>query len=596
MVTSDRTNLVSDINDMLVKAGEEPPLVKHHSMPDLVSGQDLSQREKIVKEIFETEETYVKYLEILVNVFYKPLVVLSKASMGKRVLKEKAIKAIFSNVEQILALNKMLLGDMRSKKPMGETFKTLAPCLIMYTSYVNNYNTAFAEYTKNLNKKPRFSSFLKEQHESGKCEGYFFKDLLILPIQRIPRYKMLIEELLKCTDPNHSEHKQLKESLASLSNIASSINEKKREDEALPILKELQSKIGAKHPEFIQPYRKFIREKTVYISCPTQFFVKEKFAAYLLSDVLVLIQSSDSSKMYFLYFAVAHLHTFDETSKDIHLEVPYHGSRTHYSIHFDNTKDSSAWHNDVNNCINQIHTNLSTKGIYRFGEAKDSRVKLRNNIRVDIKNFEGVKIRMPEYSQKVANLTRQLNGLEEEMRKLMAKIATVQQELDAETQSLNSNQRAENNSYDNIHKVLPQLQECDKTLFTGLNQEMSVFLEIFGEAPCLNNEHQLVIEWGRTQRKYSNNSIFTMEYTQWSPVLVGDFVKHISTDQFNLEKYNDHFRNMSGTELGQCVDKSILLSLGLSSKDAEYMASKIKEIATSQTRRVRCSFKRDFDN
>lgn len=48
---------------------------------------------------------------------------------------------------------------------------------------------------------------------------------------------------------------------------------------------------------------------------------------------------------------------------------------------------------------------------------------------------------------------------------------------------------------------------------------------------------------------------------------------------------------MSGTELGQCVDKSVLFKMGIDSKDAEYLASKVKEMATSQTRSKCVAFK-----
>ena len=49
---------------------------------------------------------------------------------------------------------------------------------------------------------------------------------LIMPIQRIPRYVLLLSDLLKFTDPTHPDHKNLTEAVAKVEGVARFINEK----------------------------------------------------------------------------------------------------------------------------------------------------------------------------------------------------------------------------------------------------------------------------------------------------------------------------------------------------------------------------------
>eukprot|EP00966_Prymnesium_polylepis_P020165 465028-Prymnesium_polylepis.1 len=50
-------------------------------------------------------------------------------------------------------------------------------------------------------------------------------NLLIQPVQRVPRYKLLLEQLLKLTPADHPDHAPTKDSLAAISRLAVGVNE-----------------------------------------------------------------------------------------------------------------------------------------------------------------------------------------------------------------------------------------------------------------------------------------------------------------------------------------------------------------------------------
>lgn len=72
--------------------------------------------------------------------------------------------------------------------------------------------------------------------------------LLITPVQRIPRYKLLLEDVIKNTPDAHSDKRSLREALAQIDAVAWHINDQLREhDNALKMIdiqKSLQGRVS----------------------------------------------------------------------------------------------------------------------------------------------------------------------------------------------------------------------------------------------------------------------------------------------------------------------------------------------------------------
>ena len=91
-------------------------------------------------------------------------------------------------------------------------------------------NKAFEQFLLEVKKSPR--------HTQMDLSGY-----LIQPIQRIPRYVLLLSDLLKFTEPSHPDYPLLEEALAKVQKIAKDINETKREDENMRKIVAIQRSI-----------------------------------------------------------------------------------------------------------------------------------------------------------------------------------------------------------------------------------------------------------------------------------------------------------------------------------------------------------------
>jgi hypothetical protein len=70
--------------------------------------------------------------------------------------------------------------------------------LMLYRKYLANYNTA-NRTLKLLGEDKKFQAWLldTEAKNAEQLSGTSLSSLLIQPVQRIPRYRMLLEELLK---------------------------------------------------------------------------------------------------------------------------------------------------------------------------------------------------------------------------------------------------------------------------------------------------------------------------------------------------------------------------------------------------------------
>lgn len=66
-----------------------------------------------------------------------------------------------------------------------------------------------------------------------------FDDLLIKPVQRIPRYMLFIKDLLKYTTVTHPDHTQLSEALEEMTALAVKVNENEKKSHLLHQLREL---------------------------------------------------------------------------------------------------------------------------------------------------------------------------------------------------------------------------------------------------------------------------------------------------------------------------------------------------------------------
>lgn len=83
----------------------------------------------------------------------------------------------------------------------------------IYVDYGVNYETGIKMFLLARNNSKEFAQWLRDQRGNELLD---VESCLITPIQRIPRYKLLIEQLLKETPAEHPDFANLQSALAKI--------------------------------------------------------------------------------------------------------------------------------------------------------------------------------------------------------------------------------------------------------------------------------------------------------------------------------------------------------------------------------------------
>jgi len=179
--------------------------------------------------------------------------------------------------------------------PIGEIINQIIPFFKIYTVYVNGYDVALSMIDEEREKKNSdFDKFLIDIEN----EGTLFQSYLVLPIQRPPRYVLLLKELVKFTPVDHPDYSYLEKSLTTLEEVASSINKKKADSESQFQVKVVMSSLVGSDEDTrkkIQriggvPWRRYMFEDE--IQCNINDRKKQSYHVFCFNDLLVFTRRS----------------------------------------------------------------------------------------------------------------------------------------------------------------------------------------------------------------------------------------------------------------------------------------------------------------
>lgn len=213
-------------------------------------------------EIVDTEKSYYHNLNLIYNYYYNPLMKLAERSP---ILKRDEIKNVFSNIlkvressSTVLEMLKKRMSVWQKKNQMiGDVFIKIMDrsLLVPYVRYIQTYDEIREYRNVLLQENAEFKKYLSLVTLLPPLEGKTFDDLMINPVQRIPRYLMLLDGLLKLTKSSHADHFNLINAKRLLSNFAEYINESIANDN---IMNKLSSRLISYRSLPFNPDRKLL--------------------------------------------------------------------------------------------------------------------------------------------------------------------------------------------------------------------------------------------------------------------------------------------------------------------------------------------------
>jgi hypothetical protein len=120
----------------------------------------------------------------------------------------------------------------------------------------------FDEFARLTSKNKNFAKFLLAQKQRPECRKLDLEAFLIKPVQRICKYPLLFRELIKYTRITHPDHDAIMRAASKLEEIATYVNEKRREAETRSRMVEIGKSFGSSDFVVLVPGRYLIREFT----------------------------------------------------------------------------------------------------------------------------------------------------------------------------------------------------------------------------------------------------------------------------------------------------------------------------------------------
>ncbi|XP_065064611.1 uncharacterized protein LOC135690843 isoform X3 [Rhopilema esculentum] len=186
------------------------------------------KRVKVIEEIFETERKYISCLDTVDKVFKVPM-------LDGGIAQEKDVNALFPSclstikechswfMEQLE--NRMKsddwsggIGDILGKMagPLKENL------LNVYTDYVNAFPKSISTFSKCTRASHKFRKFIEDCY--CRSDNLDLPSYLITPVQRLPRYVLLLRQLSKYTNEDHPDNGSIKTALLQMEELITSLN------------------------------------------------------------------------------------------------------------------------------------------------------------------------------------------------------------------------------------------------------------------------------------------------------------------------------------------------------------------------------------
>ncbi|KAL7719233.1 Rho/RAC guanine nucleotide exchange factor [Entamoeba marina] len=310
----------------------------------------MSYRQRILNEMVESEYTYVMGLKICSKFYKDPL-----------------YKKRFDDVNRI---NQKLLQDLNEllnhvngkslDTDLGEALCNFVPLLNVYKLYVGNTESQHDALDKLESNKGFKKLCSKLQSKINIGHALNLRAYLITPVQRLPRYKLLLEDLIRNTEEDHCDYERLKNALEKVKSINVTVNKSVDVHARQEKLVEISKKIKG-YDQLIQPTRYYIHDGEL-----TKITKKGKSTRhfFLFNDIIMYTKKSPDMTIKFSTDIVSVMIT-DDSNISFNILSP---SKS-FTMLCKNEEDKREWINQIVDAINnqqQLQTATQQKRSVKY--------------------------------------------------------------------------------------------------------------------------------------------------------------------------------------------------------------------------------------
>uniref|UniRef100_A0A9J7Y6Y9 Vav guanine nucleotide exchange factor 1 n=1 Tax=Cyprinus carpio carpio TaxID=630221 RepID=A0A9J7Y6Y9_CYPCA len=197
--------------------------------PETQQKVEVDKRSCCLQEIRQTEEKYTNTLESILQHFLKPL---------QPFLQPVDIENIFINIQDLAKTHRSLLHELQESilhlraENLYQIFIDYKERLLLYGRYCSQVEGATKHLDKITSTKEDVKMKLEECSMRANSGRFSLRDLLMVPMQRVLKYHLLLQELVKHT-VDQQEKENLRTALDAMRDLAQCVNEVKRDNEII---------------------------------------------------------------------------------------------------------------------------------------------------------------------------------------------------------------------------------------------------------------------------------------------------------------------------------------------------------------------------
>ena len=236
-------------------------------------GDDLTPEQRrerkvfyIAREIMTSEKVFVDILR-LINVEFREFVQRARRESKSGILPDADFSRIFSNLPELQTLNEDLLQDFEDRVENWDSVKKIAdvivrkgPFLKLYTTYIREFSSVNDHLDECCRRHSKFGKLVREFEKGERCRNLRLKHFMLKPVQRLPQYRLLLEDYLRHLDPETSpDFDDTAQALRIVSEAADHANDTIKQGDQFRRMLKLQSRLGD-GIELIRPGRELVRE------------------------------------------------------------------------------------------------------------------------------------------------------------------------------------------------------------------------------------------------------------------------------------------------------------------------------------------------
>uniref|UniRef100_A0A8L0DRU7 Vav guanine nucleotide exchange factor 3 n=1 Tax=Oncorhynchus mykiss TaxID=8022 RepID=A0A8L0DRU7_ONCMY len=190
-------------------------------------------------EIKQTEEKYTETLDSIEKYFMAPLTTF---------LSSEEMKKVFVNIPDLVKVHKSLMVEIqdsvrhKSAQNIYQIFIHYKERLLIYGKYCSHVETAIVALDDICKHREDIRMKLEECAKRANYGKFTLRDLLVVPMQRVLKYHLLLQELVKHTH-DAADKSNLRLALDAMKDLAQYVNEVKRDNETLRDIAQYQKSI-----------------------------------------------------------------------------------------------------------------------------------------------------------------------------------------------------------------------------------------------------------------------------------------------------------------------------------------------------------------